>query len=142
MYHAIVRAKVRATWRRIATGDYGAAVGLAAPDLRFQFLGPAPLGGQRVGAAAFEAWFADLFRLLPGLRLTLRDVSVGGPPWNTVVSARIDASATLSDGTPYRNQGLQWARLRWGRMVEDVVIEDTALLVDALRRQGATDARG
>lgn len=50
---------------------------------------------------------------------------------------RFRVEATLGDGTPYRNEGVQWVRLRWGRMVEDYVLEDTVRLAEAVRRQSA-----
>ncbi|KAB8187012.1 hypothetical protein FH610_003365 [Microbispora catharanthi] len=137
VYHWITGLRVRRLWRRVGTGDYRAAVAIAAPDVLFRFAGDTPLSVQARGREAFEAWFRDLFARLPGLRLTLRDVVVRGWPWNTTVVVRLDAAATLADGTAYRNEAVQWVRLRWGRMVSDEVLEDTQRLADALRRQAA-----
>jgi hypothetical protein len=75
--------------------------------------------------------------VLPGLRLTLADLVVVGWPWNTTVVARLTVTATLADGTPYANEAIQWIRLRWGRMIDDYVLEDTARLAAALRQQAA-----
>jgi ketosteroid isomerase-like protein len=141
MYHAIVRARVRALWRAVGSGDRGAAVALAAPDLEFRFVGPPPVGAQLRGPAAFEQWFARLDQLLPGLRMTLREICVSGWPWRTTVVVRLDVATTLADGSAYRNEAVQWVTLRWGRMVRDVVFEDTAALVDGLRRQREATAR-
>jgi ketosteroid isomerase-like protein len=137
MYHAIVRAQVRRLWQRVGSGDYRAAVALAAPQLHFRFAGEPPLGADLHGPADFERWFATLFALLPGLRFTLTGLVVRGWPWNTTVVARLSVTATLADGTHYTNEGIQWVRLRWGRMVEDYVVEDTARLAAALQRQHA-----
>ena len=41
-------------------------------------------------------------------------------------------SAPLPDGTTYHNEGVQWLRLRWGRIVDDWVLEDTIALQRAL----------
>lgn len=135
MYHAIVRAKVRRLWQRVGRGEYQAAVKVAAKDLRFRFVGDGPLGADLTGAGAFEDWFAAAFIRFPGLRLTLRDLVVSGWPWNTTVAVRLDIAATLADGTPYRNEGMQWVKLRWGRMTSDVVLEDTQRLAEACHRQ-------
>ncbi|NUT94832.1 MAG: nuclear transport factor 2 family protein [Saccharothrix sp.] len=137
MYHAIVRAKVRGLWARIADGDHGAAVRLAAPDVRFRFVGDAPPAASFTGRDAFDQWFRDLLHLFPGIRLTPTEVIARGWPWDTTVVTRFRVEATLADGTPYRNEGVQWVRLRWGRMVDDYVLEDTARLADAVRRQSA-----
>jgi ketosteroid isomerase-like protein len=135
MYHAIVRSMVRRTWRRVSAGDYEAAVAMAAPDIRFRFLGDTPLGADLRGQQAFREWFARLAGLLPGVRLELVDVVAGGWPWNTKVAAQLRVSATLADGTPYRNTAIQWLTLRWGRLTDDLVLEDTLTLDTALRRQ-------
>ena len=137
MYHAIVRAKVRRLWQRVGSGDYEAAVALAAPQLRFRFAGGPPLGADLQGPDEFRRWFATAFILLPGLRMTLTDLVVRGWPWNTTVVVRLAIGATLSDGTPYTNEAVQWVRLRWGQMTDDYVLEDTARLADAIRRQEA-----
>ena len=137
MYHAIVRARVRRLWQRAGNGDYQAAVALASPQLHFRFAGEPPLGADLHGPEEFGRWFAGLFSLLPGLRLTLTDLVVRGWPWNTTVVARLSITATLADGTSYANDGIQWVRLRWGRMVDDYVLEDTARLAAAVRRQHA-----
>jgi ketosteroid isomerase-like protein len=135
VYKAIVRARIRATWRRAGAGDYRAAIEQAAPDIHFRFVGPPPVGADLRGREAFEAWFANLYELLPGIRMTLRDVRVAGWPWDTFVAVRLSIHATLTDGSEYRNEAIQWITLRWGRMVEDIVFEDTARLMEALRRQ-------
>ncbi|TCO62805.1 nuclear transport factor 2 family protein [Actinocrispum wychmicini] len=135
MYHAIVRAKVRKLWARIGQGDYHAAIAMAAPDVHFRFVGDAPPAADLTGRAEFEQWFRDLFALFPGLRITLTDLVVRGWPWRTTVVVRLTIVATLADGTPYRNEAVQWITLRWGRMVDDYVLEDTSRLADAVQRQ-------
>lgn len=138
MYHAIVRARVRALWRRVGAGDYAPAVAMAAPDLRFHFLGQTPIGAELIGPREFEGWFERLFALFPGLRLTLRSVVVDGWPWDTRVVVQLDVFARLADGSDYRNRAVQWVRLRWGRMVLDEVFEDTKALDAACAVQEAS----
>jgi len=141
VYHAIVRSKVRRLWQRVGSGHYEAAVALASPRLHFRFAGGPPLGADLHGPDEFRRWFAGAFALLPGLRMTLTDMVVQGWPWNTTVVVRLAVSATLSDGTPYANEAVQWVRLRWGQMTDDYVLEDTARLADAARRQEAAARR-
>lgn len=139
VYHTIVRTKVRRLWARIAeTGDFKLAVALAAPDVRFRFVGDPPFGAELRGRDEFARWFEQAQENLPGLRLRPTDIVVKGWPWNTTVVVRLTISATLADGTAYSNEGVQWVRLRWGRMVDDYVLEDTARLAAALERQAAT----
>ena len=139
MYRMIVAALVRSTWRKVAAGDVRAPIKLAHPDVTFRFVGDTPLSATLQGAGAFERWFADAATRLPGLRFELRDVVVAGWPWDTRVATRLDVSMPLPDGTTYRNEAAQWARLRWGRMVDDWVLEDTAAvnaLFERLERIG------
>jgi len=128
----IVASKTRATWRRIADGDLEAASDMADPDLRFRFVGHTAFGADLRGRDAFLAWFRAAAERLPGLTFEVQDVLVGGWPWNTRVAVRLAISAPLPDGTTYRNEGVQWLRLRWGRMVDDWVLEDTVALQQAL----------
>lgn len=138
MYHTIVRAKVRRLWERVAeTGDYRLAVAQAAPDVRFRFVGDSSFGADLRGRDEFARWFAQAGEALPGLRLQATEIVVKGWPWNTTVVVRLAVSATLADGSAYTNEGVQWVRIRWGRMVDDYVLEDTARLQAALERQRA-----
>jgi ketosteroid isomerase-like protein len=142
MYHAIVRRKVRNLWRTVGSGGggYRQAVALAAPDMRFRFVGDTPMGADLRGREAFADWFERFERTFPGLRLTLQDIVVQGPPWNTSVVTRLTVRGTLADGSGYENEAIQWVRLRWGRMVEDTVLEDTLRLDQAYRKQTAARA--
>ncbi len=128
----IVASKTRATWRRIADGDLDAASDMAHADMRFRFVGHTAFGADLHGRDAFLAWFRAAAERLPGLTFEVQDVLVGGWPWNTRVAVRLAISAPLPDGTTYRNEGVQWLRLRWGRMVDDWVLEDTVALQQAL----------
>jgi ketosteroid isomerase-like protein len=140
MYHAIVRARIRSLWRQIGAGNYRAAVAAAAPDMKFRFAGDTPISAEFTGRDRFEEWFRGVLDRLPGLRLTPTEVVVKGWPWNTTAIVRLDITATLADGSAYRNEAVQWVRLRWGRMVSDEVLEDTKLLDEALRRQSLAAA--
>jgi ketosteroid isomerase-like protein len=131
----VVRFLVRRTWRRVAAGDYDAAVAMAAPDIRFRFLGDTPLGADVRGRKAFRDWFTTFEQYLPGVRLSPVDVVAGGWPWHTRVAVQLQVSGTLADGTHYRNTAVQWLTLRWGRLIDDLVIEDTLTLDAALQRQ-------
>ena len=138
MYKLIVKQIVRRTFRRLSAGDYERVVRQFGPESRFVFSGDHRLGGERRGQAAVRAWFGEMLRLFPGIRIEAQDVVVNGWPWNTVVATHLAISATLEDGRPYRNEGMQLLRLRWGRVVEDLIFEDTLKLDTALRRMEPT----
>ena len=141
MYKLIVKQIVRRAFARLSQGDYEAVVRQFGPDSRFQFSGEHELGGERVGQDAAREWFRHMLRLFPGIRIEPRDVVVNGWPWKTVVATHLDISATLPDGRPYRNEGMQLLRLRWGRVVEDLIFEDTLKLDAELRRMQPAEQR-
>jgi ketosteroid isomerase-like protein len=136
MYRFIVKRLVHRTFKRLSAGDSEAVVGQFDPAGLFVFSGSHVLGGERRGPEAVRRWFEQAFDLFPGLQLEPQAVVVNGWPWNTVVATHFHIRATLPDGRPYRNEGMQLLRLRWGRIVEDRIYEDTQKLVDELERVG------
>jgi ketosteroid isomerase-like protein len=134
MYKFIVRQIVRRTFARLSAGDYEAVVKQFGPRSRFLFSGDHALGGQRHGQEAVRKWFQEMLRSFPGIRIEPQHVVVNGWPWRTTVATHLAISATLADGRPYRNEGMQLLRLRWGRVVEDLIFEDTLKLDAELRR--------
>lgn len=143
MYASIVERVIRDGFQRLSSGDCEPIVGKFLPDTAFHFVGHHALGADLHDVAAIRRWFERLLRLFPGIQFEVRDVKVSGMPWNTLVVTQLGIRATLPDGQSYRNDALQVVRLRWGRIVEDIVYEDTSVLVRALEQiagQGMTEA--
>lgn len=136
MYRLIVKRIVRRMFRRLSQGDYEPIVKSFGPDSRFMFAGDHALGGERRGQAAVREWFQEMLRAFPGIQIVPQTVVVNGWPWNTVIATHLAISATRPGGREYRNEGMQLLRLRWGRVVEDLIYEDTLKLDDELRRMG------
>ena len=134
MYRFFVKRSVRKTFARLSRGDYEAVVRRFGPRSRFVFAGDHALGGERRGQEAAREWFREMLGRFPGIRIEPTDVLVNGWPWNTVVATHLEISATLADGRPYRNEGMQLLRLRFGRVVADLIFEDTLKLDAVLRR--------
>ncbi|MCU1426739.1 MAG: hypothetical protein JWL83_739 [Actinomycetia bacterium] len=128
MYHAIVARRTNAVWRRINERDVDAPWRMADEQMRFTFVGDTPLRADLTGRDAFRDWLRGAFVRFPDLRFTVLDVAVAGGPQRTRVSVRLRIEATLVDGSRYENFATQWLTLRWGRMTEDWVLEDTAAL--------------
>jgi hypothetical protein len=135
MWRWIIARKLRTIWGKVDQGDWRAATSTGAPEIHFQFVGATPLGADLHTLEAWERWFAGVFERFPGIRFTLEEVLVQGWPWDTRFAARIRIQAPLADGTRYENLAMQWGRLRWGKLVDDLVLEDTLALADALGRQ-------
>lgn len=133
MYGFVVRRLVRRSFRRLSAGDYEAVLGQFSPDVVFCFSGEHALGGELRGVGPTRRWFRRLYGLFPGIVFEPLRVVVSGWPWDTVVATRFRVRARMPGGRPYSNEGMQFLRLRWGRVVEDRVYEDTHGLVEALR---------
>jgi ketosteroid isomerase-like protein len=141
MYRLIVKRLVYRTFKRLSAGDCERVVSQFDPAGVFVFSGSHVLGGERRGPADVRRWFEEAFELFPGLQLEPQAVLVNGWPWNTVVATRLAIRATLRDGREYRNEGMQFLRLRWGRIVEDRIYEDTQKLVEELERMEEEGSR-
>jgi ketosteroid isomerase-like protein len=131
MYRLIVAGIVRRAFAAFNRGDAERALARFADDVHFSFAGEHALSADLRGRDQARGWFARLFTLLPSLRFTVHDVVVRGWPWNTVVMTRFSDVALL-DGAPFENQGTQFLRLRWGRVVEDHILVDTQKLANKL----------
>ncbi|HEX3426228.1 MAG TPA: nuclear transport factor 2 family protein [Acidimicrobiales bacterium] len=132
MYRMIVRRIARRAYRHLSDGDYEAVLASFAPTVDFCFIGRHALGGELRGVELARGWFQRVYRLFPDLHFEPLDIIVSGPPWNTMVATRFRVEAHLPGGRPYRNEGMQFLRLRWGRVVEDRLYEDLDVLSAAL----------
>jgi ketosteroid isomerase-like protein len=133
VYRLIVKRNLRRAYERLSRGDYESVVKKFSESSVFEFAGSHQLGGERRGTDAVRELFRQMFDCFPDLRLEPKAIVVNGMPWNTVVAARFGVSATVA-GEPYRNEGMQFLRLRFGRVVEDRLYEDTEKLAAALER--------
>lgn len=136
MYQWIFRRKIREGFADISRGNFEKLLKQFAPDIRFSFSGDHALAGQFHQRATVKEWFERVHRLFPGLKIEAQNIFVSGFPWNAVIVTQFRICDTLSDGTLYENQGVQVARIRWGRVVEDHLIEDTQYLVTILQKLG------
>lgn len=137
VYHAIVAGKLRTLWSQMGRGQAGAAISQASDRLHFRFLAPPPLGVELRGREAFAAWFDKLYSYFPDLDFRLTGVQVSGWPWKTRAVVRLDITTTLADGSHYANEAVQLLTIRWGKLAEDDVFEDTAKLAAAIEIQRA-----
>jgi ketosteroid isomerase-like protein len=145
VYRFIVKQMVRRAYRHLSAGDHEAVLARFGPESVFVFSGTHAFGGERRGVEAIRALFRQMFTLFPGLTLHARTIIVNGWPWDTRVAVHFDVRATLPDGRPYENQGMQFLRLRFGRVVEDRLYEDTQKLgaaIESASRPRSREAAG
>lgn len=135
-YHSIVAKNLVQGFRGVDAHDYNALADHFAGDIHHRFAGDHALGGERHDAQTVVAWLQRVGRVLPDLAFEITDVAVSGWPNDTTATARWRAHATLADGgEPYRNLGVHVVRLRWLKIVDMDVYQDTQILRDALDRQ-------
>jgi ketosteroid isomerase-like protein len=143
MYHSIVRGIARKNFERVNRKEYDAVLADCAPNIRHRFGGVHALGGTRHDREALRHWFDRLGRVMPTLQLNVQDIWVKGWPWNTLVIMRWEATATLGDASPYRNRGVHLITMRWGKVFDIDVHEDSQIVAASLLRQaksGITEA--
>jgi ketosteroid isomerase-like protein len=134
VYHAVVKKIARSTYEALSRGEYEKVVRSFAPSGFLFFAGDHALAGTFRGPDAIGGWFQRLLACFPDFKLHPESIVVEGFPWNTSVATRFRVSATLPGGASYSNEGMQLLRLRWGRVIEDRLYEDTQALDAALRR--------
>lgn len=135
MYAMVVKRVIRKSFAAVERHDYEYVLSRAYPNLHHEFAGSHSLGGARNDTGSVRLWFERLGRVLPNLHLSVTHMYAKGWPWKTVVMVRWDAHADLLDGSVYRNRGVHFIYLRWGKVYEMVVYEDTQAIAHALRRQ-------
>lgn len=141
MYHAIVRSKVRDSFRALSQGDSGPALALMAPDCQYRFVGAHALGGHRSHRGLIDQWFQRFLRILPGFQFRAEEVLVEGWPWRTRVVVRLAVEWAAPDGSRYRNVAIQMVTLRWFRAVDILTVDDSqgfSALLDRLAKDYGT----
>jgi ketosteroid isomerase-like protein len=100
---------------------------------RFRFAGDSPLGADLSSLPEIRSWFERFRRLLPEPRFEIQAAVVSGPPWRQRLAAHVVIRSTVG-GEPYDNQFAQFLTLRWGKVIDDLVLEDTQRWERACRR--------
>ncbi|HEX8120235.1 MAG TPA: nuclear transport factor 2 family protein [Solirubrobacteraceae bacterium] len=140
MYSWVVALIVRRQFGHLSAGDWRKPFRVFAPDAVLRFPGDTELSGEFRGRPAIAKWFDTGWSLF-GFDFTVEDVVAKGWPWDMRVATRWHNVLTAHDGTVYRYRGMQYARFRWGRVVEDELYEDTQTIARALEHARAIEAR-
>jgi hypothetical protein len=132
MYSWIVRRVLRAQIRRLNAADPTLVEGFS-KDARLVFPGGSSFAGDHHPKHEIEAWFKRFLELGP--HFELHEVGVAGPPWNMRVFFRFTDRIRVGDGGPdYQNEGMEFLRIRWGKIREQRVYLDTERVEDFDRR--------
>ncbi len=143
LFHQIVERKVRGNFAQLSAGNYEYLLSQMAPRFDHFFSGTHPLGGRRHSVEALRRWFERVYTLNRNLRFEVLNVAVSGTPWNTNVVVEWIDRATLANGDSHINQGVHFARLRWGKAVSLHAYLDTQTFAEACQRmaqEGVTES--
>jgi ketosteroid isomerase-like protein len=134
MYRWVVAKMARWAIQSAVTGEVGPATRMMADDVAFTFPGSSSFAASTRTKPEMVAWVERFAALKP--EYVVRDVIVTGPPWNTRVAVR------LSDriGDDYNNEGMQYLRMRWGKLISEEVFLDTEKVAEFDRRQSEVAA--
>jgi ketosteroid isomerase-like protein len=127
---------------QVERGEFDALLRTFDRRCRFRFVGDSPLGADVSSTREIRLWFERFRRLLPDPRFEVQAAVVDGPPWRQRLASHVLIGSTV-DGEPYENQFAQFLSLRWGKVTDDLVLEDTQVWDRACRRlidAGVSDA--
>jgi ketosteroid isomerase-like protein len=97
---------------------------LDTPDVRFVFPGTNSWSGEFNGRDAHRKWLERLVRV--GVKTDPDEVAVSGFPWNMTVCIRGRSYMDSRQGERvYDNRFVIWGKLRWGKLYDYEVYEDT-----------------
>jgi ketosteroid isomerase-like protein len=123
MYSWIVGRALRMTIDRLNSGDAQAVLRMFHKDAHLVFPGHSSFAGDHRGKPRIEAWLERFVALQP--KFVIHDVTVAGPLWNMRVGMRFSDRIPTPDGGMYENEGMEYIRIRRGKVVEQRVYLDT-----------------
>jgi ketosteroid isomerase-like protein len=135
MYNAIIKSNIKKAFQLLNDHNYLQLSKGLSLNIHHHFSGDHALGGTRNDQAAVKEWFDRVGRLLPNLKLTVNNIIVRGWPNNTLAIVQWQANATLKDGSEYLNDGVHFIRVKWGKITEMNVYEDSQAVANALEKQ-------
>jgi ketosteroid isomerase-like protein len=137
VYHWIVTRQVRATFAKIAAGNWEPMLTGMASQFSYRFYGASSLSGERHTLDGLRRWWERSTKLLPNPTFQIDEIIVAGWPWNTRIATRVRVHTTLEDGSTYDNIFMQNLSMRWARITQIHTLEDTAILQAALDKLAA-----
>jgi ketosteroid isomerase-like protein len=129
----ITRGRYLKGLRALERGDLDTMLAMFGERCTLTFVGDTPLGAQLSSRAGIREWFERFSRLLPNPTFEIQRLVVSGPPWRQRFASHVRIRSTVA-GEPYENQFAHFLTLRWGKVVDDLVLEDTQRWARACER--------
>lgn len=123
MFSWIGKRMLQRDMARLSAGDHGPLMRMYAKDVRFRFPGDSSWACDIEGRDELERWLRRFVET--GLEIRPDEVIVQGPPWRTALCVRGTDHLDTDDGRVYENRYVIWGHMRWGRLTDYEVYEDT-----------------
>jgi ketosteroid isomerase-like protein len=136
MFTRIARGRYEKGLHALERGDIDALFTQFSEQCTFTFVGDTPLGASLATRADLRRWFERFGRMLPAPKFEIRRLVVSGPPWKLQLAAHVIIRGTVA-GTPYENQFAHFLTLRWAKVTDDLILEDTQMWARACERLAA-----
>jgi ketosteroid isomerase-like protein len=128
VYSWIVRQALRRLEKQLANGEVDKLIAAYGDDAVMVFPGTSSWSGEHRGKAAIRAWLERFTALKP--TFNLGDAAVAGPPWNMRIMFGFTDRIVAPDGFEYRNAGMEYVHMRFGKIVEHRVHLDTTKVAE------------
>jgi ketosteroid isomerase-like protein len=131
VFRWLIARTVRKRFAEMSQGEFGAVLRVLAEDAHFQYNGRHALAADLHHKAEIAAWFERTWTMLE-IVFEVHDVVVAGPLWNMRIATRFTAQVRTVDGQCFINRGMQYARIRRGKVTEDCIYPDTQVVAQAI----------
>ncbi len=112
------------TMAHTRAGDIAPTLRLDAPDVVLRFPGQSSWSGEFRGREQIRPWLQRFVAV--GLQIYPDEVAVTGWPWRSTICIRgTDDLRSEAGEVVYENRYVIWGHMRWGRLTDYEVYEDT-----------------
>jgi ketosteroid isomerase-like protein len=136
MITRITRGQYLKGLRALERGDVDALLTQFHEQCTLTFVGDSPLGAQLSTPPEVRRWFERFLRMLPEPRFEIQRLVVSGMPWKLRLASHVVIRSRIN-GEAYENQFAHFLTLKWGKVVDDLVLEDTQMWARACERLAA-----
>ena len=121
MYHFITRQIVKRAFADLSSDRYKHHLQRFHPQAELTVAGSPKTSGTYQSIDAISKAFEQLYNYLPKHQFDLQEIWVRGSFWNTRVAVAWIDNAVDSEGESITRQGMNFIRIRWGKVVEEKI---------------------
>lgn len=120
----IAHRRYRTALDQLERGDLDRVLAGFGSGCRLHFAGDTCLGAELSTPQGIRRWFERFLTVLPERRFEVQRFATSGPPWDVRIAAHVTIRSRIGD-EPYENQFAHFLRLRSGKVIDDLILEDT-----------------